>query len=811
MKIFKLLSLIGLIALLCNSCLKDPNENNNEPLPVSTFAEMQVPQDFRWETNQYVELNIQVPASKKYDPKSCITVFDGDPLSGGKRIMSGSAMQSEPLTGTMNLPAYLKSVFVMYENPFGGSTTVEVPIAGGKANYDFELANAWGTGMQKEAVKNFLSGPDCSSGCDEYISGNQNVTIESGKTYCVQDNFNGNIDFAAWNGGGTIRICGSATFTNNTIGMYSECHIVVAEGGSLTLNTLEMGNNSTLTVFPDAEVTINKLNCWSEMSGIVNYGTLEINNNSYLRAEFDNYGLIKFSNKLEIDRTSVVNTGELNIEGDFQVYGTGCSFSNSGQIAVGEKFQLDHNVVFINDGEIHVSEKLAVNDQAGLINNGSMVVEDDIDLNGSTETINNCKIVCDKEMSVTSSAKLILNSGYIKVTEDLNCWTNKDIELSGGSMISAQKLETDCNVLGSGDLSSIVIYDEVSLWNNSKINGNIELAVEGGSLNYGGASNFINGATYTSIENASNFLPITSCNPDGFGEPTIVDTDNDGIPDEMDAYPQDPERAFNHFIPGEGGQVTIAFEDLWPAQGDYDFNDFVVAVFGKEVANADNQIVDVYLNFVVKAVGASLNNGFGFSLENITPEMVDNVSGMVLERGYVTLNPNGTEAGQSKAVVIVSESVEDVITRSEGSMFNTIPENPGGTSDTTEIVIHFTDPLNPELFGPEGYNPFIIRDQNRDTEIHLAYFPPTDLMNTDLLGTGQDVSNVSTGVYFVTEANLPWGLMIMEPFDYPIEKADITQSYLFFSSWAESGGSIYPDWYKDYSGYRVDGNIFNQQ
>ena len=54
------------------------------------------------------------------------------------------------------------------------------------------------------------------------------------------------------------------------------------------------------------------------------------------------------------------------------------------------------------------------------------------------------------------------------------------------------------------------------------------------------------------------------------------DTDEDGVSDLFDDYPNDPEKAFDNYSPAEGQFGTLAFEDLWPAKGDYDFNDIVI-------------------------------------------------------------------------------------------------------------------------------------------------------------------------------------------------------------------------------------------
>ncbi|WP_295461384.1 LruC domain-containing protein, partial [uncultured Thiodictyon sp.] len=59
--------------------------------------------------------------------------------------------------------------------------------------------------------------------------------------------------------------------------------------------------------------------------------------------------------------------------------------------------------------------------------------------------------------------------------------------------------------------------------------------------------------------------------------PVVLDSDGDGIPDALDAFPQDPTRAARRFYPSATGFGSLAFEDLWPKKGDFDMNDLVVA------------------------------------------------------------------------------------------------------------------------------------------------------------------------------------------------------------------------------------------
>ncbi len=54
-----------------------------------------------------------------------------------------------------------------------------------------------------------------------------------------------------------------------------------------------------------------------------------------------------------------------------------------------------------------------------------------------------------------------------------------------------------------------------------------------------------------------------------------TDADGDGVPNDEDDYPNDGDRAFDNYYPANG-PGTLAYEDLWPGKGDYDFNDLVL-------------------------------------------------------------------------------------------------------------------------------------------------------------------------------------------------------------------------------------------
>ena len=289
----------------------------------------------------------------------------------------------------------------------------------------------------------------------------------------------------------------------------------------------------------------------------------------------------------------------------------------------------------------------------------------------------------------------------------------------------------------------------------------------------------------------------------------IVDTDGDGVSDDDDDYPTDPTRAFDIYYPDATSFGSFSFEDNWPGKGDYDFNDLVVDYRYKQVVNANNALIDLESLFKFKASGATFLNGFGFEME-LAPTDIASVTGTSLVDGYITTLANGSEAGQAKGTIIVTDNV-----------FTQLPNPGGGIGTNTTPGATYVEPVtltvnlstvNPVPLGDAGsppYNPFLIVNEIRGREIHLPDYTPTSLVDNQYFRTEHDDSNPATGKYYKTENNLPWGIDTPGPFAYPVEKAVIINAHLKFAEWAESGGTIYTDWYEDEIDYRNDEKIYN--
>lgn len=287
--------------------------------------------------------------------------------------------------------------------------------------------------------------------------------------------------------------------------------------------------------------------------------------------------------------------------------------------------------------------------------------------------------------------------------------------------------------------------------------------------------------------------------------PNPTDTDNDGVPDDVDEYPTDPGRAFNVYYPAQNVFGTLAYEDLWPSKGDYDFNDMVVDYNIRHVTNALNQVVDVYGQLKLRAMGAGFQNGFGFQL-GITAGEIANVE-LTYEDNSTVNQP--LEPGQNKAVFIAWQNGFNLLPNQGGEVgVNT--SHAESQVDPYELDFYITtvQPVRLSDLGVPPYNPFIFINQERTKEVHLPDFEPTTLASPSYFGTLDDASDPGNSVYYKTATGLPWAIHIGESLSYPVEKIQIISAYSHFAEWAQSGGTLYTDWYMDLPGYRIAGNIY---
>ncbi len=515
-------------------------------------------------------------------------------------------------------------------------------------------------------------------------------------------------------------------------------------------------NEGSLLITNGADVTVNNLNLNSDDDNeLVVYqgGTLTITNWFTPNADFTNYG------------TMNVAAFNLNSRAEFENEGT---FTVTGNTAVTINGDID------NEGTITIPGNVNVNSSADIKNECSMYFNGNVTLNGDIDNRSYNKI----------DGKITINGGG-------------KYKLKNGALASVGSVHLNGRIEGSGSTSMFKVAGSSTANSGSQIRKNVEFCDLDGIENIS-SSIFKSGAKAS----CDLVIPTDPCNPEGNGVNTIADADNDGVADELDAYPNDPSRATDSYFPSENTYGTLAYEDLWPAYGDYDFNDLVVDYRYQQVINADNEVVDLKARFVTRAMGGSLDNGFGIQLD-VAQNAVSSVTGTRYFNNVVSTNGNGTESGQSSAVIIIYDDASKVLVNNTGEAFvNTVSGNPSVDADTADITINFSTPQTIASLGTAPYNPFIFVDQTRGREVHLAGEAPTDLADQSLFGTIDDNTSINGGDNtYKSATNLPWAIHVVSGFDYPEERTDISQAYNFFSIWAQSGGASYPDWSDDQPGY----------
>lgn len=245
------------------------------------------------------------------------------------------------------------------------------------------------------------------------------------------------------------------------------------------------------------------------------------------------------------------------------------------------------------------------------------------------------------------------------------------------------------------------------------------------------------------------------------------DTDGDGIIDRHDHFPEDATRATTVRYPTQG-YYTIAFEDLYPQQGDADFNDYVVRAVYEEDLNAAGQLVRLRGQMQHIARGA----GYKHTLRLTLPGM--HGSYLHLQR----FKPSGeTIATQSYTVdnfkdIEIMPRSDQTLTRS-----NTQPGQSMLPGQRIAFEVIANGGINRNLLGNLPYD-LHLHVLNTNHDIHFA-------------GRYHDENGNDT---FLDAQGFPWALLVPGDFAWPYERHNIHQAYEFFDDWYLSAGTESHDW-----------------
>jgi LruC domain-containing protein len=759
----KLLTLICGLAILTASCKK---ENSAIDMPVdSSIADLVVPASFTWQTARDVNFSVGISDTRFQNKQYVISVYLSDPgVSIGKvddkdvfpkPVAKGSASLVSPYNTKVSVPATVTEAFIVKVAPDGTSITQHVNLTsqlvtlslGSAAVNDVKIP-----GSQSAIVENtkltaitnktstFNTVPtvtDVEPGCGTTIANTRttnSITIPSSFTvYCFNSTVDVSITIAA-PVGGTLKLN--------------------APGKTITISSFSH-SNAKLYISVGTTVVLPSGVIMTSSEKIVNNGTLKAPSLS-VDGTFLNNGTTTLTGDLVANDDAIVNNAS--------IMTVQTALINGGGISNNKTFTATNLIINTVNGAYGVFE-----------NKCFATITGSVTLN--TGSIKNYSLMVVKSTSITSSSAAIFETDGAQYQTDIFA-------------------QNSGYVYGTGDASLFKVVTTAS----AAVIANSGIFL--GSIQYCGTAD-INANrthfTYGAVQACGLYIPKDECNTIGSAAPVPPkpDTDGDGIIDEQDDYPTDKTKAFNNYSTNyDNGGSTVAFEDSWPSQGDYDLNDIVLTYKHLVITNATNIVVRVEGQWNLVASGGDYQNGAGIQFP--------------LPKGNITnfTGSNGLpiEAGQDSVVVTLFTN-----SRAMQATWNTI--NGQSVSPTKSFTFSFDVTNGPTIaaMGVSSYNPFIWNNSTgfgRGYETHLYGESPTKLATTSLFGTKAD--NSKTGIYYSTLTKLPWGIELpIADFKYPLEYKPITVAYLKFTLWASSGGLTDKDWYSNIgSTYRNTANFY---
>lgn len=288
------------------------------------------------------------------------------------------------------------------------------------------------------------------------------------------------------------------------------------------------------------------------------------------------------------------------------------------------------------------------------------------------------------------------------------------------------------------------------------------------------------------------------------------------------------------YYPSAAGYVTLAYEDLWPSEGDYDLNDFVVHYRTSITTTDDGEsstLKEISISGEVVAVGAAFHSGFAISIPGLKTSDVD-VNEMTLlvnnqvptiveggsEQPFVSLRGTDYRQGE-EALFEITRDVWNIVERGEGCSFHRTEDSCGSAANATfALTIPISGTLDSSEVAPGIFNPFIFAtnqwlrnsifvDQwgtpyapGDGLEIHLKNQTTSWRSNDSLLGRADDVSISATAhgadpITYQNAQGLPWAIEIGGRWCHPREYQDLTIAYPDFSSFVSSAGLAAGDWF----------------
>ncbi len=242
-------------------------------------------------------------------------------------------------------------------------------------------------------------------------------------------------------------------------------------------------------------------------------------------------------------------------------------------------------------------------------------------------------------------------------------------------------------------------------------------------------------------------------------------------------------KSWNYF-PAGGSFYFVAYEDMYPAQGDYDFNDAVVAYQVQVGLNSSNQVVKIVGNAYLVAKGAAYSHDWHLRI-GLPPTAKAAVSCTTSlptapQTGFACTGTNPLASTGTADVTVFADTrtlfPNTLFTDYRKPLTNTLQWpvqartfQPGPKST---FSITLAQPIDPSAMGAAPFDPYLyVRDTKKTVQL-LQVNP------------------------LIKDANgYPYAMLMPNGWNWPFETVDVRTAYPKFNAFASAQGTSSVNWY----------------
>lgn len=267
------------------------------------------------------------------------------------------------------------------------------------------------------------------------------------------------------------------------------------------------------------------------------------------------------------------------------------------------------------------------------------------------------------------------------------------------------------------------------------------------------------------------------------------------------------------------------FEDNYPNAGDWDMNDVMMSYLRTIRIRDWQEVESIVDEWSMVADGAGYSNAFGYELfgEVSLPDSVRstisrrdvNVSIDITHSYGGTFECHGLDTDLTVPTVMLFDNINQVPNDNTTWHVTTTFHRRVSYSELTRLN-HI---MNPFIVAPTFSSATSTNDNDVPSylhygrnEVHPAYYAPTEKFNYNLFGRGNDMSDLSRGIYYVRNQLQPYpfaihimgnsyiqangDIIVIPDFVVPAETIVMSQTYPGFDDWYNSKGGTNKEWFR---------------